>query len=234
MQLAHLLVDFPEVAELDMNPVIVKDGMPQVVDARVFLAPSPVPSPHHLVISPYPDEYEYRETTAKGLDIFIRPIKPEDAPLLLDLFSNLSKESVYNRFFSPLKNLSHEMLVRFSQIDYDREIAMVALDSEGSRILGVARIILGPDEDRGEFAIAVGDPWQGMGVGSRLLQHALRIAGERGVRTVYGKVLAENRRMVKLARRGGFDVERDGTGEYAITVDLEEKARSETGSAAAG
>jgi acetyltransferase len=227
VQLAHLLVDFPEVAELDMNPVVVKDGLPQVVDARAVLSPPPVPSPHHLVISPYPGEYEYRETTAEGLDVFIRPIKPEDAPLLLDLFSNLSRESVYNRFFSPLKTLSHDMLVRFSQIDYDREIAMVALDSEEeNRLLGVARIILGPDRDRGEFAIAVGDPWQGMGVGSRLLQHALRIAGDRGVRTVYGKVLAENRRMVKLARKGGFDIERDGTGEYAITVDLDGKDRS--------
>jgi acetyltransferase len=227
VQLAHLLVDFPEVAELDMNPVAVKDGEPHVVDARVVLAPSPVPSPHHLVISPYPDQYEYRETTAEGLDVFVRPIKPEDAPLLLDLFSNLSKESVYNRFFSPLKTLSHEMLVRFSQIDYDREIAMVALDSEQeNRLLGVARIILNPDGDRGEFAIAVGDPWQGKGVGSRLLQHALRIAGDRGVRTVYGKVLAENRRMVRLARKGGFVVERDGTGEYAITVDLDRKDRS--------
>ncbi|MCF8062282.1 MAG: bifunctional acetate--CoA ligase family protein/GNAT family N-acetyltransferase [Deltaproteobacteria bacterium] len=228
VQLAHLLVDFPEVAELDMNPVIVKDGVPQVVDARVILTPSPVSSPHHLVISPYPDQYEYRETTAKGLEIFIRPIKPEDAPLLLDLFGHLSRESVYNRFFSPLKTLSHDMLVRFSQIDYDREIAMVALDSEEeNRILGVARIILGPDKDRGEFAIAVGDPWQGMGVGSRLLQHALRIAGDWGVRTVYGKVLAENRRMVQLARKGGFHVKRDGSGEYAITVDLDQKARSE-------
>jgi acetyltransferase len=234
VQLAHLLVDFPEVRELDMNPVIVKDGVPQVVDARVMLSEPPVPAPHHLVISPYPDQHEYRETTGGGLDIFIRPIKPEDAPLLQDLFGNLSRESVYNRFFSPLKRLSREMLVRFSQIDYDREIAMVALDAvKEERLLGVARIILGPDADRGEFAIAVGDPWQGKGVGSRLLQHALRIAAARGVRTVYGKVLAENRRMVKLARKGGFRVERDGTGEYAITVDLDRTARAETGEASA-
>ncbi len=136
VQLAHLLVDFPEVAELDMNPVVVKDGMPQVVDARVVLSASSMPSPHHLVISPYPDEYEFREKTAAGLEVFIRPIKPEDAPLLLDLFHHLSKESVYNRFFSPLKKLSHEMLVRFSQIDYDREIAMVALDRGEERIQG--------------------------------------------------------------------------------------------------
>ena len=98
----------------------------------------------------------------------------------------------------------------------------------------MARIVLGPDGDRGEFAIAVGDPWQGQGVGSRLLQHALHIAGERGVRTVYGKVLAENQRMVKLARKGGFQVKRDGTGEYAITVGLNRKARAEAEAAASG
>lgn len=222
VQLAHLLVDFPEVAELDMNPVIVKDGMPRVVDARIILAESAVKSPHHLAISPYPDQQESREETEGGLELFLRPIKPEDAPLLLDLFHHLSRESVYNRFFSPLKELSHDMLVRFSQIDYDREIAMVALDSEESRILGVARIILEPDGDQGEFAIAVGDPWQGRGVGSRLLQHVLRIAGERGVKIVQGKVLAENRRMVDLAKKAGFQVRRSGSGEYGITVNLEE------------
>ncbi|MGB6281839.1 MAG: acetate--CoA ligase family protein, partial [Syntrophobacteria bacterium] len=119
IRLSQLLEDFPEIVELDMNPVIVNEGRPCAVDARVILKPSEVPAPLHLVISPYPAQYESQTVVKDGLAVFIRPIKPEDAPALLDLFHALSPTSVYYRFFSPMKSLSASMLARFTQIDYD-------------------------------------------------------------------------------------------------------------------
>ena len=224
LRLAQLVVDFPQIVELDMNPVIVTDGKPQVVDARILLETTYISSPLHLVISPYPEQYESDEVTAAGLAVFIRPIKPEDVPLLVKLFDTLSPTSIYYRFFGPLKALPHSMLVRFTQVDYDREIDMVALEKtngDKERMLATARVISDPDGKRAEFAILVGDPWQGKGVGARLLERCLAIAKERGIETVWGIVLHENTGMQALARKLGFKVSRsDEPGELELTIDL--------------
>jgi acetyltransferase len=223
IRLSQLVENFPEIVELDMNPIIVHEGRPCAVDARVILKPSEVPAPFHLVISPYPEQYEFQTVVKDGLAVFIRPIKPEDAPLLVDLFNTLSPTSIYHRFFSPMKTLPHSMLARFTQIDYDREIALVALEEgkQSERILGVARVIGDPDVKKAEFAVLVGDPWQGRGVGAELLQKCLGIAKERGIETVVGIVLRENTQMLALARKLGFNVFRsDEPGELQLTIDL--------------
>jgi acetyltransferase len=224
IRLSQLVLDFPEISELDMNPVLVSAGSPIAVDARVLLKSAACPSPMHLVISPYPEQYESREVTAAGLDVFIRPIKPEDAPLLIDLFDTLSPTSIYYRFFGPLKALPHSMLVRFTQVDYDREIDLVALEelAEGKeRMLATARVISDPDGKRAEFAILVGDPWQGKGVGARLLEKCLSIAKERGIETVWGVVLRENTGMIALGRKLGFKASRTvAPGEFELTIEL--------------
>jgi acetyltransferase len=223
IRLSQLVEDFPEIIELDMNPVIVKEGRPIAADARVILKPSEVSAPFHLVISPYPSQYEYREVVKDGLAVFIRPIKPEDAPAFLDLFHTLSPTSVYYRFFSPMKSLSASMLARFTQIDYDREIALVALE-EGrpeEKMLGGARVIADPDGKKAEFAVMVGDPWQGKGVGAKLLEKCLQIARERGIETVWGIVLRENTQMLALGRKLGFEASRtEEPGELELTIDL--------------
>ena len=165
---------------------------------------SEIPATLHLVISPYPNQYETK-TVREGIgDVFIRPIRPDDAPLLVELFESLSPRSVYNRFFSLLKSLSHNMLARFTQIDYDRKIALVALckTETGEKILGVARVINEIDQKHAEFSVLVGDPWQGKGIGAELLQRCLSIAKERNVETVYGQVLAENTQMVSNSNYG--------------------------------
>lgn len=221
--LSNLLVDFPEIAELDMNPVLVKDGKPIAVDARVLIRKSEVASPHHLVISSYPEQYESKETTTHGLQIFIRPIKPEDAPLLVELFENLSPESRYHRFFSPMKALSRDFLVRFTQIDYDRHIGLVAMGREDheEKMLGVARVIMESDQRNAEFSVAVGDRWQGKGVGRRLLERCLEAGRDYGIETVQGYVLAENRQMLKLGQELGFRISgNDGENTYHLTIDL--------------
>ena len=202
---------------------MVEAGKPLAVDARVKVKSSSVSSPHHLVISPYPQQYAKRNISTDGLTLSIRPIKPEDAPLLEDLFETLSPTSIYHRFFSPMKSLPHHMLVRFTQIDYDREMALVAMDESENRekMLGVARVIGKPDGDEGEFAVIVGDPWQGRGVGAELLKRCLRIVKERGMQSVWGTALTENKQMLKLARKIGLQISQSSGGnEYDMTLDL--------------
>lgn len=223
VRLGNLVIDFPPIQELDMNPIIIKEGRPVVVDARMILKRTDIKPPMHLIISPYPQEYEWQVTTSKDINIFVRPVRPEDAPLYMELFKQLSPTSVYYRFFRPLRELPHYLLVRFTQIDYDREIALVAIDksSNEEKMLGVARIIAVPVKDKAEFAILVGDPWQGKGIGKVLLQKCLTIAKKQGIKVVCGTVLPSNRQMLALAEKLGFQIKKMLRGEYELTIDLE-------------
>ena len=135
IRLAQLVTDFAEIEELDINPLFVNGKDACAIDARVLLRPSQTRSPLHLVISPYPDQFEEHTRTSVGIDIFVRPIRPEDAPLLVGLFESLSPRSVYLRFFSPMKRLPHSMLALFTQIDYDRHIALVAMSESKEEML---------------------------------------------------------------------------------------------------
>lgn len=132
------MTDFPEIIELDINPLMVKNGNIIAVDARVLISAPLIPSPMHLIISSYPWQYEKKETTINGQGFFIRPIRPSDSDLLIDHFYSLSSRSVYMRFFSPVKHLSKTMLIKFTQIDYDREVALVALKGKGvKQVMGI-------------------------------------------------------------------------------------------------
>lgn len=220
IRLSQLLIDFPEIAELDMNPVLIKDGKPIVVNARILISPLAVPSPLHLVIAPYPVEDESYMTGTGGRRIFIRPVKPEDAPLIVELFNTLSPETIYHRFFGHIKELQPEMLARFTQIDYDREVALVAIDedSEPDTMIGIARIIGDPDGRTGEFAVLVGDAWQGGGIGFNLLGKCLEIAEKQGFTTIYGITLHGNRGMHALAKKLGFEIHSDSDSEATKLV----------------
>jgi len=226
--LSQLVIDFPEIAELDINPLILVGDRPCAVDARVIIRPSEIVSPLHLVISPYPDHYEVTKRTRGGLDIFFRPIKPEDAPLLLEFFHGLSRESIYYRFFSHLKTLPKEMLTRFTQLDYDRDMALVAMEQSQpeEKILGVARLMSKAGGIEPEFAVVVGDPWQGKGIGAALMEHLLGIAKERGMESIWGFVLAENTHMFALARQLGFDISKvPNEAQYELRADLKPENR---------
>jgi acetyltransferase len=208
IRLSQLLIDFPQIAELDMNPVMVKDGKAVAVDARILVSEPVHPYPLHLVISPYPAEDESHLVIEEVARLLIRPVRPEDAPLFQHFFKVLSPETIYFRFFSHVKELSPQMLARFTQIDYDREIALVALEDhpEAERMLGVARITGDPDGKQGEFAVVVGDPWHGKGIGSNLLEKCLAIAEKRGFQRVHGVVLHTNQSMLALGKKLGFQV----------------------------
>ncbi len=224
IRLSQLVIDFPEIEAIDMNPVVVKNGEPCAVDARIKLVRQQGQSSgNRLVISPYPQHFERHDLTDLNMPLFIRPIKPEDAPLFVDLFNTLTPTSIYYRFFSVVKTLSSEILARFTQIDYDREISFVALDDRAGeeQMLGIANIIGEPDGKKGEFSVLIGDPWQGKGIGAKLLLQCLKIAQERGMEHVWGTVLAENRYMVELGKKLGFHVAQgDDASEFKLTIDL--------------
>ena len=214
-----------------MNPVMVKNGAPVAVDARILIAPSPKPSPLHLAISPYPAHQERHVTTNSGLQLLIRPIKPEDALTFAELFEILSPTSVYYRFFRYIKTLSNDMLVRLTQIDYDRETSLVALDESSTpeRMLGVANIDDAPDGKKAEFAILIGDPWQGQGVGACLLEYLLSTAKQRGLQHVYGSVLRGNTQMLRLGNKVGFKASYNTEEEvYDLNIDLSDLQTTET------
>jgi len=224
IRLSQLVTDFPEIEELDINPLAVTKNDFCAVDARVLLKSTEVLSPFHLVISPYPNQYEAR-TLREGVgELFIRPIKPEDAPLLVQLFESLSKQSVYFRFFSPLKMIPPGMLARFTQIDYDREMALVALwgTEPNEKMLGVARVITDIyNRKNAEFSVVVGDLWQGKGIGAELLKRCLLISKERGIENVKGIVLPENTQMLALGKKLGFTAKKIvGESEYELNIDL--------------
>jgi acetyltransferase len=156
--------------------------------------------------APYPHLYEKTMFTRDGLSIFLRPIKPDDGPLLVNFFNTLSPETIFYRFLSHLKALPPEWVEHFTQIDYTHDVAMIAVERSGvgENILGVCRILRGRGSSRGEAAVVVGDQWQGRGIASLLLEECLRIAKDLGIETVWGVFDADNRKALLLAEKLGF------------------------------
>jgi acetyltransferase len=230
LQFSQLLIDFPEIKEIDVNPLLVNDKEAIILDARIVIDKESVCKkfePHeHLVISPYPKKYEKLWVLKNGQEVLLRPIKPEDEPMWLEMFQNFSEESIRYRFFQMLKDTPHEIRVRYCNIDYDREIAIVAeLLEEGRRkILGVSRISVEPDGKSGEIAFIVGDRWQNLGLGTEMVDYSLDIAAQMGVENVYAIMLPDNYRALTLTKKMGFDIEYLGDGTVKGTLSLKDES----------
>lgn len=207
IRLSQMAVDLPQIVELDINPLLATDNGCLALDARVILERTEADSTSHLVISAYPDQYEQEAVTAKGLPLFIRPIRPEDHSLMVEFWHALSSDSVYNRFLRHLKDLPEGLVPRHTQIDYDRELALVALDRTGEkeRIAGVARFVGHPDGIEAELGLSIGDEWQSQGVAGTLLSIILPIATGRGLKKLWNLVFAENEAALALAERIGAE-----------------------------
>jgi acetyltransferase len=223
---SQLLVDFPQIREVEINPLVLNGSEAHVLDARVLIDRDRAVREHglhaHLVVSPYPRKYETRWRLRNGEEVLLRPIKPEDEPLWLEMFRGFSEEAIRYRFFQVIKDTPHEVRVRYCNIDYDREIAIVPeLTRDGKRrILGVCRLILEPNGKRGEIAIIVTDEFQGLGLGTKMADYVLEIAYEMGVEKVYTIMLADNRRALSLMQRMGFVLSYAGDGTVEGTLDL--------------
>jgi len=158
--------------------------------------------------------------TDGGIEILIRNIQPDDVALLRALFESLSPESIYFRFFSPSIYISEQQLERYTQIDESCEIALTALDRSG-KMLGICCVSILEDGIRGEFAILIGDPWHGKGIGAALLKRCLTLAKDRRVEMLWGRVLPENTKMLALGKKLGFKMKHvPDNNEIELVIDL--------------
>jgi acetyltransferase len=207
VRFSQLLTDFPEIAEIDINPLLAAPDSLIALDARVVLAPPDAPRPP-LAIRPYPNQLTTEWTLEDGTPVTIRAIRPEDEPLTIELFESFSERTIRLRYFSLLKRLTHDSLIRLCHLDYDRELALAAVrrGDDGPHILGVSRYHLDPHTGTAEYAVVVGDPWQGHGLGRHLMDRLIAAARQRGIRRLIGPVLRENSTMLELARELGFAV----------------------------
>ncbi len=213
-RISEIACELPEVYELDINPLLVDENGVIAVDARVVVATPKTSTEHygHMAIHPYPPELETTWQLPDGTDVSVRPIRPEDAEIEQDFVQNLSAESKYFRFMQSMDKLTPMMLARFTQIDYDREMALVAVINEHTpeaRILGVARYVSNPDKKSCEFALTVADAWQKRGIGRQLMQRLMTVARDRGIEIMEGEVLSNNSKMLRLCERLGFRAARN-------------------------
>jgi len=213
LRMSELVCELPEVVEVDINPLIASSEAVIAVDARIGVARPPAKDgPYdHLAIRPYPRHLVFHEHLADGTPMTIRPIRPEDAESEVAFVNNLSPTAKRFRFMGAVDKLSREMLVRFTQIDYRREMALVAIVERGpmSGQHGVARYAINPDERSCEFAIVVSDQIQKQGIGTRLMQALMDAARDHGLTKMEGSVLKDNAPMLKLMKELGFTSSRD-------------------------
>jgi acetyltransferase len=222
LRVSEMVCELPQIRELDINPLIADEKGVVALDARVaveYQAPS-LDRYGHMAIHPYPAHLVSRWQLPDGTNVTIRPIRPEDAEIEQAFVRNLSPETKYFRFMQSVSELTPQMLVRFTQIDYDRELALVAVTVEDDKEveLGVTRYTGLPDGESCEFALVVADAWQTKGIGSRLLTALMEAAKARGYRTMVGEVLETNVHMLDLMRRLGFTLQTDPQDRQLVLV----------------
>jgi acetyltransferase len=202
--------DIPEIVELDMNPLLADSGGAVVLDARMrlALADSSGSTLDRLAIRPYPRELE-QLIDWHGQPLLLRPIRPEDAAAHLAFFDALTPDDVRYRMFVRVRELQPSQLARFTQIDYDREMAFIATRAKPGgepETLAVGRVVADPDNVSAEFAVTVRSDLKGLGLGKVMMQKLIDYCRSRGTREIVGEALPQNSRLIKLARSLGFEV----------------------------
>jgi acetyltransferase len=231
VKLSHLLTDNKQVTELDINPLLADQHGVLALDARIVVSEQKRP---RLAIRPYPSELEHLVTTRTGRLFRVRPVRPEDEPAVIDMLKRSSMEDIRLRFFAPMKEISHAFIARLTQIDYDREMALVATEaSDNADILGVARIVADPNNENAEYAVMVRSDLKGQGLGFQLMTDILNYARSRGIAHVFGDVLRENTTMLGMAKDLGFNIVPDMQDPQVLRVDCDLTKSAEERRAAA-
>jgi acetyltransferase len=223
VKLSQLAADFAEIREIDLNPVLADETGVIAVDARVLVLPA---EPHRggpagrFAIRPYPKEWERHLALPDGKTILVRPVRPEDEALYPPFFAHVTQQDLRLRFFAPVKDFSHGFIARFTQIDYARAMAFIAIDAASGDMLGVVRIHNDPNYETAEYAILVRSDLKGHGLGWTLMELIIEYARAEGLRVIRGQVLRENVTMLEMCRKLGFSVASDPQEPSVAVVNL--------------
>lgn len=223
VRISQMIIDCPQIHELDIHPVLVNGSQFTILDADLILKPFQGDGHSRLAIRPYPSELEERVTLRDNSVVMLRPILPEDEPQHAEFIHNVSKEDLYKRFFSDVGEFNHEALANFTQIDYDREMAFVAVDNNDGegKIIGVSRALINPENTDAEFAILIRSDLKGNGLGKILLQKVIDYCRLKGTIQISGMTMPTNRGMLTLAQKLGFEVDihfEDGTADMVLVL----------------
>jgi len=215
IRFSYLVADYPEIKEIDINPLLVSPDEVIALDARIIIdrtVQSDKVKPYeHLVLRPYPEEFIKKAKMRDGTEITLRPIRPEDEPLWFELLASCSRETIYSRFRYFFFWQSHEVASRYCYIDYDREIAIVAEYKEGDkrRLLGIGRLTADPTRTVAEYAVLVQDVWQNKGLGGLLTDYCTEIARSWGVKKIIAYTTTDNPRMIAVFKKRNFEIKQD-------------------------
>ncbi len=221
IRLSYLAADYPEIKELDINPLLVTPGEVFALDARIITDKKNIGKqikPYaHLALRPYPEEYVKHITLPDNTPVTFRPIKPEDEPLWMELLGSCSKDTIYSRFRYFFRWDSHETATHYCYTDYDREIAIVAEveeieeveDGNRRKLVGVGRLIADPDHESVEFAILISDKWQNKDLGGILTDYCMEISKTWGLKKIVAQTTTDNQRMINVLQKRGFEIKPD-------------------------
>jgi len=227
IRLSYLAADFPEIAELDINPLLVTPDDVIALDARIILDENAIgkeAEPYsHLALVPYPEKFVSTVKLKDGTEITFRPIRPEDEPLWMDLLGSCSRESIYSRFRYAFHWQSHQVAVRYCYIDYDREIAIVAeTNIDGKRTLcGIGRLVADPDHESVEYAVLIADAWQKKELGSMLTDYCYEIAKKWKLKRFVAQTTTDNRPMISVFQKRGFSLTVDDDSTVDVVKEIE-------------
>ncbi|NOH81126.1 bifunctional acetate--CoA ligase family protein/GNAT family N-acetyltransferase [Vibrio sp. RE86] len=225
VRISQMVVDCPQVHELDIHPVLANGSNFTIIDADLILKRYEGDAQQRLAIRPYPVEYEELITLKDGEEVLLRPILPEDEPDHAAFINNVSKEDLYKRFFSDVGEFNHEALANLTQIDYDREMAFVAVSQtrSGSPIIGVSRALINPENTDAEFAILIRSDLKGNGLGKVLMTKIIEYCRHKGTEQMSGMTMPTNRGMLMLAQKLGFELDvqfEDGTADMRLPLNV--------------
>ena len=222
LRVSQIAVDLPEIVELDINPLLAGTTDVIALDARIRVRQAVQSGSMRLAIRPYPQELE-ELIEVDGQQLMLRPVRPEDEPRFRDAFRKLSPSAIHLRFFGLIREMSHTMAARLTQIDYEREMALVLTEQKPAGVadvFAVVRLLADPDGTRAEFSLVVRDDLAGRGLGRMLMRRIMDYAAGRGIREVFGDVLQANSRMLDLARHLGFQIEPIDQGVVRVSLQL--------------
>ncbi len=212
IRMSYLVADYPEIKELDINPLIVTSTDVIALDARIVvdekIMKNPVKEYAHLALRPYPESLTSATTLKDGTKVTLRPIRPEDEPMWIEMLGKCSKDSIYQRFQQDLNFESHEVASQFCFIDYDREIAIIAEIEEQSqkKLVGTGRLVADPDLEKMEYTVMVADPWQRKELGGIITKYCMDIAKMKSIREMVAKTTKNNNAMISVFKKLNFEM----------------------------